>query len=103
MKKPKPKEIFVVLVIAAIVFSALIYFVYFVNNQKGTNPISGTTIATTTIEAQKTSAGIIPKQADVPEWSMTEIQNVSINSTGFVEGTKARFVRKDGIAAIVSR
>ena len=100
MKKPKSKEIFVVLVVAVIVFSALIYFVNF---QKNRNSNSGTTITTTPIEAQKTSADIIPKQADVLQWSLADMQSITLNSQGFIEGSKARFSRKDGVAAIVSR
>ena len=103
MKKAKPKEVFIVLVVAAIVFSALVYFVYFSNNQKSMNPIPNTTITTTIIEAQKTSADIIPKQSDTPMWTLTEIENVTINSTGFVEGSKARFSKDDPPATIVSR
>jgi hypothetical protein len=99
MKKQKSKEILMFLLVAMVVFSVLIYLVYFASSQKDKNLGS----VTTTIEAQKISADLIPKQSSVPSWKLTSTEKISINYSGFVEGSKARFSRKDGIAAITSR
>lgn len=98
MKKPKKNEALIVLVIATVIFSSLFLFI---NDQKDNKLQAVTT--TISAQAEKTSQDIMPKKVDLPLWFLTESQNINIDSTGLVDGTKARFTRADPPATIVVR
>ena len=53
---------------------------------------------------RKTSADFIPEITDFTQpWALTESSSVSLQADGFVDGTKIRLARKEGIGRIIAR